>query len=445
MLGSAVSLALIATPITRGDRGRDRDAAVRRLRPQGRPAGRRGPREHGRRGDLRAAAQLDAAAAARAHARGRVGPQRPRGRPARARADRVHQAARLRPRRRDAAARAPARDRARGRRGWSAGSACRRSSARSSRPRGSTRSPRWRSRRSRSAAPTRCTARASSPSTWPGSRSARRAIPAQQTITAFHQGLAWVAQVGMFLTLGLLVFPHQLDDIVVEGTVLALVAAAVARPLAVFPATLFASFGKRERLVLGWAGPARRGPGRARDVPGARRGAGQPRAVQHRLLRRARLDAAAGHDVRAARGAPRRHHERARAAAAAGRGRHDPPARRGDPRVPDRRRRRDRRPPRARPRPAARRGRQRDRARRPGDPAARDHAPARRRPHPRADPAGERARALRHPRPLALRPDRPPAAPAARAARPRGGVLDRRLARARTATPRGRTRSAGAR
>ena len=60
-------------------------------------------------------------------------------------------------------------------------------------------------------------------------------IPAQQTITAFHQGLAWVAQVGLFLTLGLLVFPHQLDDIVVEGTVLALIIAAVARPLAVVP------------------------------------------------------------------------------------------------------------------------------------------------------------------------------------------------------------------
>jgi cell volume regulation protein A len=80
------------------------------------------------------------------------------------------------------------------------------------------------------------------------------AIPAQQTVTAFHQGLAWVAQVGMFLTLGLLVFPHQLSDIALEGTVLALVAAVIARPLAVFPATAFAPFGKRERLVLGWAG-----------------------------------------------------------------------------------------------------------------------------------------------------------------------------------------------
>jgi potassium/hydrogen antiporter len=80
------------------------------------------------------------------------------------------------------------------------------------------------------------------------------AIPAQQTITAFHQGLAWVAQVGMFLTLGLLVFPSQLGEIAVEGTVLALVAAAVARPLAVLPATLLAKYRARERIVLGWAG-----------------------------------------------------------------------------------------------------------------------------------------------------------------------------------------------
>ena len=78
-------------------------------------------------------------------------------------------------------------------------------------------------------------------------------IPAQQTITAFHQGLAWVAQVGMFLTLGLLVFPSQLGNIALEGTVLALVAV-LARPLAVVPATLFARYSARERLVLGWAG-----------------------------------------------------------------------------------------------------------------------------------------------------------------------------------------------
>ncbi|HEX7300110.1 MAG TPA: potassium/proton antiporter [Solirubrobacteraceae bacterium] len=78
-------------------------------------------------------------------------------------------------------------------------------------------------------------------------------IPARQTIVAFHQGMAWIAQLGMFLVLGLLVFPSQFGEIAVEGTVLALVLALVARPLAALVAT-FGPFGLRDRAVLGWAG-----------------------------------------------------------------------------------------------------------------------------------------------------------------------------------------------
>ena len=118
------------------------------------------------------------------------------------------------------------------------------------------------------------------------------AIPAQQTITAFHEGLAWVAQVGMFLTLGLLVFPHQLDDVALEGTVLALVAAcgraaagASSRPRA------FAQLGKRERIVLGWAGLRGAVPVVLATFPVIAERPGQPRVLQHRLLRRAGLDA----------------------------------------------------------------------------------------------------------------------------------------------------------
>ena len=48
-------------------------------------------------------------------------------------------------------------------------------------------------------------------------------IPAKRAITVFHQGLALAAQVTMFVVLGLLVFPSQLDEIAVEGTLLALV------------------------------------------------------------------------------------------------------------------------------------------------------------------------------------------------------------------------------
>lgn len=79
-------------------------------------------------------------------------------------------------------------------------------------------------------------------------------IPARGTIEAFHQGVAWVAQIGVFLTLGLLVFPSRLGDVWVEGTVIGLVSIALARPLAVFLATALDPFDVRERLVLGWAG-----------------------------------------------------------------------------------------------------------------------------------------------------------------------------------------------
>ena len=80
------------------------------------------------------------------------------------------------------------------------------------------------------------------------------AIPAKRTITTFHAGMGWLAQVGMFLTLGLLVFPSQLAAVAAEGTVLAVVVAVVARPVAVAVATVAAGFTWPERLVLGWAG-----------------------------------------------------------------------------------------------------------------------------------------------------------------------------------------------
>ena len=79
-------------------------------------------------------------------------------------------------------------------------------------------------------------------------------FPAKSTVRIFHQGLGWVAQVTMFLVLGLLVFPSQLDDVALEGTLLALILAFVARPAAAFVATTFGGYTLRERVVLGWAG-----------------------------------------------------------------------------------------------------------------------------------------------------------------------------------------------
>src|SRR3954454_5153147 len=81
-----------------------------------------------------------------------------------------------------------------------------------------------------------------------------RPIPAERAVTIFHQGLAGMAQVTMFLVLGLLVFPSQLWGVALEGTVLALVLVFVARPVATLVATAASDFELRDRAVLAWGG-----------------------------------------------------------------------------------------------------------------------------------------------------------------------------------------------
>jgi len=79
-------------------------------------------------------------------------------------------------------------------------------------------------------------------------------IPARRTIVAFHEGVGWVAQIGLFILLGLLVFPSTLPDVALQGLALSAVLIFLARPLATFLATLFAPFDLRERVMLSWAG-----------------------------------------------------------------------------------------------------------------------------------------------------------------------------------------------
>ncbi len=79
-------------------------------------------------------------------------------------------------------------------------------------------------------------------------------VPGKRTIVAFHEGVGWVAQIGLFILLGLLVFPSTLGGVALEGLALSAALILVARPLAAFAATLFAPLGVRERAMLGWAG-----------------------------------------------------------------------------------------------------------------------------------------------------------------------------------------------
>jgi cell volume regulation protein A len=74
-------------------------------------------------------------------------------------------------------------------------------------------------------------------------------------LVAFLLGVAYVAQVALFIVLGLLVFPSRLPRVALAGVGLAAVLIFVARPVAVWLSTVvLRRFDRRERLLLGWAG-----------------------------------------------------------------------------------------------------------------------------------------------------------------------------------------------
>jgi len=74
-------------------------------------------------------------------------------------------------------------------------------------------------------------------------------------LVTFHVGLAYVAQVILFIVLGLLVFPSQLPAVALSGLGLTAVLIFVARPVAVWISTAWLRrFTHREQLLLGWAG-----------------------------------------------------------------------------------------------------------------------------------------------------------------------------------------------
>ncbi len=77
----------------------------------------------------------------------------------------------------------------------------------------------------------------------------------RRQLAAFHEGLAFLAQVALFIVFGLLVFPSELREVALPGLALAVLLLLVIRPAAVWASTAWLSgFSARDRLLLGWAG-----------------------------------------------------------------------------------------------------------------------------------------------------------------------------------------------
>ncbi len=82
----------------------------------------------------------------------------------------------------------------------------------------------------------------------------RESFVHKRSLVRFYDGIAWLAQIVMFLTLGLLVFPSQLPAIAAEGFGVAVFLTLVARPLAVVLLLLPFRMPWREVTLTSWVG-----------------------------------------------------------------------------------------------------------------------------------------------------------------------------------------------
>ncbi|MCX8062369.1 MAG: potassium/proton antiporter [Anaerolineales bacterium] len=76
----------------------------------------------------------------------------------------------------------------------------------------------------------------------------------KRQLLRFHDGLAWLMQITMFITLGLLVFPSHLVPVAGSGLLIAALLMLIARPISVFTCLAMSPVPWREKAFLSWVG-----------------------------------------------------------------------------------------------------------------------------------------------------------------------------------------------
>ncbi|MEX0798077.1 MAG: potassium/proton antiporter [Bacteriovoracaceae bacterium] len=79
-------------------------------------------------------------------------------------------------------------------------------------------------------------------------------IAHKSALVTFFDGTSWLFQIGLFVLLGLLVFPSRLVQVAPEAVLVALFILFVARPAAVYACLLFSKFSGKEKFFISWAG-----------------------------------------------------------------------------------------------------------------------------------------------------------------------------------------------
>jgi cell volume regulation protein A len=76
----------------------------------------------------------------------------------------------------------------------------------------------------------------------------------KKSLLQFYDGIAWLMQIVLFLTLGLLVYPSQVIPVMGVGLAISLFLIFVARPVSVFVSLMFFRMSVREKLFISWVG-----------------------------------------------------------------------------------------------------------------------------------------------------------------------------------------------
>lgn len=76
----------------------------------------------------------------------------------------------------------------------------------------------------------------------------------KKTLILLHDGVSWLMQSSMFITLGLLIFPSRLMEVTFPGFMLSSFMILIARPITVFVSLSRSKYNWREKALLSWVG-----------------------------------------------------------------------------------------------------------------------------------------------------------------------------------------------
>jgi len=79
-------------------------------------------------------------------------------------------------------------------------------------------------------------------------------FPNKRMIMRFHDGLAWLMQIAMFVTLGLLVFPSHIIPLAGKGLLITLLLMVIARPVSVLLCLLPFKINLSKKSMIAWVG-----------------------------------------------------------------------------------------------------------------------------------------------------------------------------------------------